>query len=338
MRQTFVLLTFLGLCTSCASIFNHAVMESTVYTEKPAKIIIGNDTISSRKSETVVHLKRNKQPIDITAVTETESKKVTVKSKNSFAYINNIFLCLGIGYFAERNNPKRYSYPKEIYILDSIPLKRSSPWAVSVAASYITMKLSDAYEPEQNFKALSLAVSFDITKELTGRITYSRSDHSHDEFQVTTYGGTSVNNPVVNVDDQWWITDTRFELLFRPEKLSYNGAGLYFTSGLAIRNSWHKNILDPEPEQPFGYDSERPDGGYFYLDDESNKTMFYETYLTILGGLGYNVRTGPIQLFAEPTLEVSSVPAMWGGESLSARGRISFGLTYHFGDKSKKLH
>lgn len=342
MRHTLVLLICSSLFTSCASIFNRSVMKSTVYTQGPAKIIVGNDTVSTHDNEAVVQLKRRNQPIAIQVTTETESKQVTVKARSSYAYNTNIFLLYGIGYLTERKNPKRYGYPKEIYISDSITLlKRPSPWAVSAAGSYIAMKLADAYNPEQQFLALSLAVSYDITKNMTGRITYSRSNHSHDEFNITStiYDANSGSNLVIAVDDQWWITDTRFELLLRPAKLTHQGAGLYFTTGLALRNAWHKNILDPDPGQPFGFEEEGKDGSYFYLDEDNNTTILYDGYLVILGGAGYNVRTGPVQLFAEPSLEVSSIPdLLGGGESLSARVRFSLGLTYHFGYRSGKSH
>lgn len=112
------------LLTSCATIMNQSHESITIYTTEPSKIILNYDTIKTIDNKANLKVERKKEPIKITASTDSITKKIEVKSKNSFAYWSNIVCNYGLGMFIDRNNPKRYSYPRKIFINSSDTISR----------------------------------------------------------------------------------------------------------------------------------------------------------------------------------------------------------------------
>lgn len=95
---------------------NESHKNVTVYTTKPSRIILNRDTINTINNKVKLSVERKKQPIKITVSTDSVSKTIEVDSKKSIAYWCNIICNYGIGMLVDREKPKRYSYPRRIYI------------------------------------------------------------------------------------------------------------------------------------------------------------------------------------------------------------------------------
>lgn len=123
-KKTLIILTISLLLASCASLTNQKWTRSTIYTTEPTKIVFRNDTIKTLKNKAKLTLERKNAPLEIIAITDSLNKKVTINAINSFAYWGNIPCNYGIGMLVDKNNPKRYTYPKEVYLNSSDTINR----------------------------------------------------------------------------------------------------------------------------------------------------------------------------------------------------------------------
>lgn len=112
----FVLIFLTFLMTSCATLLNKKE-QSISFTMKKNVII---DSINHHKEnasvEKTLFLERGKSILYLSLKYDTIKKQIEIKPKNSLAYWSNIYFNYGIGMMYEKDNPKRYAYPKRIYI------------------------------------------------------------------------------------------------------------------------------------------------------------------------------------------------------------------------------
>jgi len=89
-----------------------------VHTTEPSKIIHRYDTIKTVNNKANLSVERKKEVLSIVAMTDRITKPIEIKPRNSFAYWLNIYPTplFWTGFLIDKNNPKRYSYPKRIYI------------------------------------------------------------------------------------------------------------------------------------------------------------------------------------------------------------------------------
>ena len=113
-KSLFILLLLI-LLSSCATIVNHPLTDIRIHTTKPSKIIYKNDTIRTVSNKAVLWVERKNETLSIVAMTDSITKTVEIKPKNSFMYWSNIWTNYGIGMLVDMDNPKRYSYPTNIY-------------------------------------------------------------------------------------------------------------------------------------------------------------------------------------------------------------------------------
>jgi hypothetical protein len=117
LKQMLYILAVLILMSSCATILNMPYTNVKVYTTESSKIIYRYDTIKTVNNEANLWIERKNKPVSIIATSDANiSKTIEIKPKNSFMYWVNIPYTYGIGLLVDMNNPKRYSYPKRIYI------------------------------------------------------------------------------------------------------------------------------------------------------------------------------------------------------------------------------
>lgn len=101
--------------SSCASIFNSRQTHTSIVTNQPSIFTINGEENSQIIKQKEIWIDRTSKPLEI-IVESTENKKtVTVNPKNSFMFWANIYN-YGIGMLIDKNNPKRYYYPRTIYI------------------------------------------------------------------------------------------------------------------------------------------------------------------------------------------------------------------------------
>jgi len=118
---------------------NRRLTPITIVTNEPTKIRIENDTLAHTTVHHFVAVERQKNSLEVTAFSNEKNKTVKVKARNSVAYWLNLYpYVLWTGFIIDHNNPKRYSYPKTIYIDLNDPKSRFLPYKPldSVFAKY----------------------------------------------------------------------------------------------------------------------------------------------------------------------------------------------------------
>lgn len=124
-KSIFIILASV-LFSSCASIFNSKSTKLAIFTtEKTSLEIVSKEAIlnvSDTLSEHNVRVKRSQEILRLTLTSDEESKTIFINPKNSFAYILNYFppspfyISNIIGILIDGKNPKRYTYPKKVYV------------------------------------------------------------------------------------------------------------------------------------------------------------------------------------------------------------------------------
>ena len=128
------------LCVSCATIFNLPNQTIEIITDEPGNISVDKFQSDTALSYFCLSVTRSSIPLKL-SVTRSQSTKIySIQPHNSLAYWLNIYPAPYVGFFVDMKNPKRYSYPKQIYInthdrsnkyltyrpLDSISAKRKN--------------------------------------------------------------------------------------------------------------------------------------------------------------------------------------------------------------------
>jgi hypothetical protein len=107
-----ILLTF----TSCATLLNKDVTQLEIITNSPATVVMNNDTLKSLNKKTPIKVIRQAEPLSIMIFNDSIVKNVNINYRNSFAYWANLGFFYGAGMLIDMNNPKRYTYPKTVYV------------------------------------------------------------------------------------------------------------------------------------------------------------------------------------------------------------------------------
>jgi hypothetical protein len=129
MAPKLLILPFLYLLTSCASMLNESTTRTIVHANQPTRLVVNGDTVQGREREFKLFLKRSKHPVNLVAITDSQQVKITLFSRNSFAYYANVICNYGMGMLLEKNNPKRYTYPGHVYLNnnDSLHVYKTYP-------------------------------------------------------------------------------------------------------------------------------------------------------------------------------------------------------------------
>ena len=127
---SFLYTLFLGLSlSSCATLFNRPTTRITLHTPSPAEVTVYNPITSP--DQAVIHsslplktynnqlqlsVTRSPQHLVIHVHTDSLGQELKIGARNSFAYWSNLAFIYGIGMLVDRTHPKRYTYPRHIYI------------------------------------------------------------------------------------------------------------------------------------------------------------------------------------------------------------------------------
>lgn len=103
--------------SSCATILNTPTENLSIITSTPCKVVVNKDTLKNISTHNFATVERSKYPLLISVFNDNNSKSVSIKSRNSFAYWLNLYPSIyWTGFIVDKNNPKRYGYPQTIYI------------------------------------------------------------------------------------------------------------------------------------------------------------------------------------------------------------------------------
>jgi hypothetical protein len=111
---TFLVLTF--LFSSCATVLNRRTKRLDIITNIPAKVQINNNILTSVNNRTKIQNLRDIRPLTLSVFNDSISKDLVLDSRSSFAYWFNIYANCGLGMLIDNSNPKRYGYPRRIWV------------------------------------------------------------------------------------------------------------------------------------------------------------------------------------------------------------------------------
>ncbi|MDB5157936.1 MAG: hypothetical protein JWR50_2643 [Mucilaginibacter sp.] len=210
------------LLTSCATISNSRTEHITVYTPKPSILVIENDSVKTKKNKAGLDVVRQKKPFEFTVLTDSDKKKITLNYRNSVAFYANIFTNYGIGMLVDRKNPKRYGYPKKIYINagKGLPIYTTNDWVykkgdvlLDISFPYVNSfhLVPDGYKAKDNTGFMGFAMGVDYFHSDKQFINFSAGgvsdfflpfpapvDFSGEREQMSSTFLTLSNNHVVN--------------------------------------------------------------------------------------------------------------------------------------------
>jgi hypothetical protein len=119
MKRTLTIIAITLTFCSCVTIYNGDHTELKIATEKNCRVIVDDDTFPGAQNNAVSVL-RQREPLQVTIFNDSVKKTVFIKSRNSSSYIADwlyVPLIVGIaGVLVDRKKPKRYTYPKHIFI------------------------------------------------------------------------------------------------------------------------------------------------------------------------------------------------------------------------------
>lgn len=103
------------LTTSCATIFNSKIIEVNIVTNEPTFTVVNDDSLGfSKYNRTFVT--RSEHPLIIKNYTDSSSKTIRVRSRNSPMFYANLGILYGLPILIDLTNNKRFKYPKTIYV------------------------------------------------------------------------------------------------------------------------------------------------------------------------------------------------------------------------------
>lgn len=119
MKHCLPVLLFCGLLTSCASLLNQPYRAITVHTDRPAKVTGPLHTLPTVNNAATLAVPRSREPVTIRVESDSGQREVKVRPFNSFGWYANILFNYGLGMLVDRHNPRRYSYPRHVYLAAS---------------------------------------------------------------------------------------------------------------------------------------------------------------------------------------------------------------------------
>ena len=187
MRQVLFILIASILLSSCATIMNQPYKNVKVYTTEASRIIYRHDTIKTKNNKANLWVERKKELLSIVAITDSITKTIEVKPRNSFMYWSNIPY-FGIGMLVDMKNPKRYSYPKRIYINSADTISKYYHYSQSDNKGELHLHLSLPY-----INSFSLKPQNEARKANTGFWGLSIGlDYYHSNNQFVNLGTSGV--------------------------------------------------------------------------------------------------------------------------------------------------
>jgi hypothetical protein len=100
---------------------NFSTTPVNIYTKGSTTLIYASDSINTNsKNKARLHLPRQDPAIQLTAKNDSLRQSFALESRNSLAYLLNAVYTIGIGFLVEKDHPKRFTYPRNIYLNESL--------------------------------------------------------------------------------------------------------------------------------------------------------------------------------------------------------------------------
>lgn len=266
------------LLSGCAGILNSHTREINIHTTKPSKIVFEEDTIATVNNKAYIVVKRQKQPVTFSVIRNDTVKTISLRSRNSINFYANIYT-YGIGFIADWDNPKRYSYRKHVFVNSNESSNRIYRYDQHSRKNKLYLHLSLPYINALYFKPKGqgnqfsvgcfglavgldyyyqkkqfLSVTIDFAANLPTPLPVPISDLSRDDMQ-TSFTSISHNHAVSRftfgygltvVQNSWGYNpgwqDTSFPQR-KQQREQHTAAGLIFTSYIKTGRSFNIGII-----------------------------------------------------------------------------------------------
>ena len=116
MKKLLLIIPCFIVFTSCATVLNRRTQRIDIVTNKHADVIINDKVVVNVNNRTKFIAVRDIQPIKLLVFNDSMSKELLLDSKSSFPYWFNIYANAGLGMLIDKDSPKRYVYPKRIFV------------------------------------------------------------------------------------------------------------------------------------------------------------------------------------------------------------------------------
>lgn len=231
MKPLLILLIVCFALNSCATILNSRYRAMTIYTAIPSKIIIRKDTLVTEGNEAHLLVARSGAPLEVKLLTDTVDQVVSIPARKSFTYYLNIPYNYGIGMLVDQSNPKRFTYPRRVYLDSSwriklLPPTRKGDFNFQISLPYVNSFIlqptgqaiakkngfwglsvgADYYHEDQQYLSLNLHTVTDFPLPILAPIAYqdgevfvnsnylSVSNHHHHQRFDWGYGLSWMEN------------------------------------------------------------------------------------------------------------------------------------------------
>ena len=249
MKQTVTMLICAVVFTSCATTMNRSFTAITIHTTQPSKIVIKSDTLKTVDNERKIYVTRSKAPIHIIVLADSLKKEITLNARGSFAWYANIFYNYGLGMLVDRKNPKRYTYPTNLYLNSTDTSKKYSRYRQLYNKGELYLTLSLPY-----INSFLLKPENETTKSNTGfwgiraGLDYFHTKNQFLNLSVNALSDFFVPVPAaIDISGEYEIMSSAYL------SLSNNHIIRRFSLGYGIayaRNTWELRYapkLDPPP-------------------------------------------------------------------------------------------
>jgi hypothetical protein len=112
----FILVPLFLINFSCATIINSRTQRIDIITNKEAEVGINGEVLANAENRTKIVALRDVRPVEISVFNDTMSKHLVIDSRTSIAYWLNLYPSLGLGMLIDKDTPKRFAYPKKVYV------------------------------------------------------------------------------------------------------------------------------------------------------------------------------------------------------------------------------
>lgn len=221
------------------------------YAATPVTITHQYDSVrTNTKNKASIVVDRKNIPLLITLLqTDSIPKTITIFPKNSFAYYANIFCNYGIGMLIDKNTPKRFGYPRHIYL--------DSSGMVSTYYNYTQQHKGEVYlhisAPYVNSFLLQPENEPDI-KNNTGFLGISIGlDYYYSKNQFLNFSASAVSDlfvPVpapVYLGDEYELMTSAYFSFSNHHKLKRFSLGYGIAYG---KNIWKRSDANLEAMMP----------------------------------------------------------------------------------------
>ncbi|MES2767238.1 MAG: hypothetical protein V4642_15285 [Bacteroidota bacterium] len=144
----FSIILLSGLLSSCATILNRESHDVKITFSENIKNIDVGDVHQTEKQQ-IYQIRRSADALVLKATWDTNVTVVEIQPKSSMAYWLNIPFGTGIGLILEKNNPKRWEYPRQIHLElkddNTIEILRYKPFTQGTLNGNISFAILNHY-------------------------------------------------------------------------------------------------------------------------------------------------------------------------------------------------